>query len=203
MEAGCNHITCPVCKCQWCWLCRDIIDSSNHFLSSVTCKGKKQSEKNLSNKKVEVKDNSDTILVKEPLLTPFYTTNPEKKDIINVNACCDSFVDSEFLCRPPLRCCRTFYATFIYFFCLFSFALKVRYIRKVVNIRITIKKCTKAIVNVFSVFIRLILLFPYMIPGFIFAVLYFFWNLVWNKKSDNFLLNMCAQINKKEKKLMI
>ena len=149
-EGGCNHITCPACKVQWCWLCRDIIDYF-HFLNSVTCSGQKFSEKNVPNqiiKVIKVKDNSDKTLVKKPPLTPLNTINPKKNDIINVNACCDSFVNSEFLCQPPLKCCRTIYATLIYFFCLFSFDLKVRYIRKVVNIRKKSKNCTRAIVNV-------------------------------------------------------
>ena len=128
------------------------------------------------------------------------------------DACCESFVNSEFLCRPPSQCCRNIYATFIYFFCFFSFALKISYILSFIDITVvnhtveysvwssSMKRQTRAFVNIISVFIRLILLFPYMIPGFFFAVLKFLLNLGEENRPYNFLFVMYNKINKEKKK---
>ena len=62
------------------------------------------------------------------------------------------------------------------------------------------KRQTRAFVNIISVFIRLILLFPYMIPGFFFAVLKFLLNLGEENRPYNFFFVLYNKINKEKKK---
>ena len=129
------------------------------------------------------------------------------------DACCESFVNSDFLCRPPFKCCRNIYATFVYFFCFFSFALKISYILSFIDITVVNHRVeysvwsasmgpgTRAIVNMICVFMRLILLFPYMIPGFAFAVLRFFLNLGKDSRPYNSPFVMCDKINAEKRKV--
>ena len=237
----CNHMTCPVCKAHWCWLCGKIMDSSSHLERGGTCAGQYFSDKNEPNPIIAEQysydgptyfNELDRPAVRYPSpydikynSKPKFVDNPESKKnrmaqinlIVNgehneSDACCESFVNSEFLCRPPSQCCRNIYATFIYFFCFFSFALKISYILSFIDITVvnhtveysvwssSMKRQTRAFVNIISVFIRLILLFPYMIPGFFFAVLKFLLNLGEENRPYNFLFVMYNKINKEKKK---
>lgn len=224
---GCNHMTCAECKYQWCWLCEKEYKPGHFDKGKGTCGGQQFSKKNYPEPPKEE--------YKRPIVNYYnfsssskkrFVDSPESKKnrmeqiklIINsehteADACCESFVNSDFLCRPPFKCCRNIYATFVYFFCFFSFALKISYILSFIDITVvnhtveysvwsaSMGTGTRAIVNIICVLMRLMLLFPYMIPGFAFAVLRFFLNLGKDSRPYNCLFVMCDKINAKKTKV--
>ena len=216
---GCNHMTCAECKFQWCWLCEKEYKPGHFDKGRGTCGGQQFSKKNYPELPKPLPNydfSSKNRFVDNP--TSKQNRMDQIKLIINAehteaDACCESFVNSDFLCRPPFKCCRNIYATFVYFFCFFSFALKISYILSFIDITVVNHRVeysvwsasmgpgTRAIVNIICVFMRLILLFPYMIPGFAFAVLRFFLNLGKDSRPYNCLFVMCDKINAEKRKV--